>query len=89
MPCVPVQPAHRRPAGAPDLPGGSRCPGRSQALPERAPCLSRQSPSQEPLCQRAPPHQHHHPVRAGPRARGPPERTSRGSHAFGSGPGGR
>ena len=55
----------------------------------RTPCLSRQSPSQEPLCQRAPPHQHHHPVRAGPRARGPPERTSRGSHAFGSGPGGR
>ncbi|XP_027381349.1 basic proline-rich protein-like [Bos indicus x Bos taurus] len=36
-PCVPVQPTHRRPAGAPDLgatapvTGGRRCPGRSQA----------------------------------------------------------
>lgn len=85
-PYVPVQPAHRRPAGAPDLPGGSRCPGRSQALPERAPCLSRQSPSQEPLCQRAPPHQHHHPVRAGPRARGPPEHTSRAHTPLGRDP---
>ena len=80
-PCVPVQPTHRRPAGAPDLgatapvTGGRRCPGPEPSPTWRGPCLSRQSPSREPLCQRAPPH-HHHPVRAGPRERCRPERRS-------------